>query len=139
VFGNLRHKRHVLERSETGYQIVELEYEAHVLASKAREGDITGGREIVIEVAYFTTRRHIQASEYVQQSGFSAPGWAEYHDKFPRIQVQIHAAERVHFDVADTVHFRDVVDLKNRNWKNATGLKYLGLSRWHSRAPLSPT
>jgi hypothetical protein len=111
---NFGYQRDVLDGCKAGDQIIKLENETDMLAPEAGECSVSGGAEIVVEVANLAARGYVQTPEDIEQSGFATSRWAEYHDEFASVQVQIDSAQGVHFHFAHPVYLGDAVDVKNR-------------------------
>jgi len=92
TFRNFRYQRDVLKGSKTGDQVIKLENETDMLAPEAGKSGVTRGAEIVVKVVNFAASGYVQTAEDIEECGFATSRWAEYHDEFARIQIQINSA-----------------------------------------------
>jgi hypothetical protein len=103
IGGELGDQRRVLERGEARDEVVELEYEADVLAPVARQAGVVEPRQLVVEEPGLAGRSGVEAAEDVEQRGLAAARRPEQHDQPAGIELQVEAAQGVHLDVAGPV------------------------------------
>ena len=102
---DLGNQRDVLARGQAGNQVVELEYETDVFTSITGEHRLPEGTEIVVFIVHRAAGGHIQATEDIQQRGFTAARCSQQNDELTPIQFQVDAAQGVN------LHFTHLVDL----------------------------
>ena len=102
-FGDLRHQRHVLTRREARNEIVELEYEADVLAAKHGQLAFARIRQVMIIEREFAVGRRVEPAEDVEKSRFAAARRSQQHDEFAGPEFEVDPPERLYFHAAGMV------------------------------------
>ena len=110
---DLRHQVHVLPGGQRRDQVVELEYEADVVAPVGREAIVVQRAQVVIAEAHGAGGRMVQASQDVEQRRLARAGGPEQDDQFPGVEIEIHAGQSVNFDLAVAVGFGQALCLEN--------------------------
>ena len=72
-----------------------------------------GLREVVIQIPDLAGSGNLEAAQYIEQGGLTAPRWPEQDHKFTRKEVEIHAAQRMDFHVSHTVGLGDPPNVKD--------------------------
>ncbi len=96
VSSQLGDERHVLARGQTRNEVVELEHEADVLASKPRARRFIDGGDVMIAPARLPGARRVQSAQNVEQRGFARTRRTEQDDEFAAVDLQIDTAQRMH-------------------------------------------
>src|SRR5690606_13691159 len=115
----------------------ELKDEADVLAAILRQPRIVERRDVAAEELDLAARRRVEPAEDVEERRLAATRCAEQHDELARIQGEIDAAQRMHFDLAGPIDFADGV----RTQRIASGQDRVAARvpiRFHAGAPSIP-
>src|SRR5690606_25846274 len=105
----------VLAHREARDEVVELEHEADMLATIARELGFARLAQLAAGEAHRAARGHVEPPEDVEQRGLAAAGGAEQHDELAALDVEIHVAQRVHLDFAGHVGLGEAARLEDRS------------------------
>ncbi|GIK80993.1 MAG: hypothetical protein BroJett024_20980 [Alphaproteobacteria bacterium] len=100
---NLGYERHVFQHGQARYEIVELKYEADVLAAISRQLSIIGVDEVVISPPGLARRWSIKSAEYVQKGRFAGAGGTEQHHELALEYVEIDVPQSMNFNLSHQV------------------------------------
>ncbi len=121
VAGDAGDERDIFPGGETGDEVVKLEDEANAVSTEEGERVFIRAVERPAFVDEISRSRHVEAAENVEQGGFPAAGCAEQADELAGVELDVHAVEGDHvelagvIDLADTARFED--DARgNRRW-----------------------
>jgi hypothetical protein len=93
----------ILDRAGAGEQVEALEYEAQPFAPDLRKLGFAEPRDIDALEVVMPGGWSIKAAEDRHQGRFSGSGRAHDGHELPRIDAQVHPAERVHVDFTDVI------------------------------------
>ena len=130
--GDVRDQLHVLARRETGDEVVELEHEPDVLAAVAGQLAFVRGGEIVVEEVDLPAGGRVEAAQDVEQRGLAAARRAQDHDELAPAEIQVHGAQRVHFDLAHAIDLGEAPGPEHRRVTGAHSLRRHRLRRCHA-------
>ena len=74
-----------------------------MLAPVPGEPRVVQSRQLVVEEPGLAAARSVEAPEDVEQRGLAAARRTEQHDELARLEQEVEAAQRVHFDVSGAV------------------------------------
>ena len=106
---NLSDHSHILQRSQAGDEVIELEYEAHVVAAKVGQLPLTGASQVGAVIDHRSFSRRVQPAQNVEQGRFTTARCAEQHHELASVQLQVHAPQGMHLDLTHAVHLGDAV------------------------------
>ena len=106
-------ERDILAGGEAGDEIVELEDEADAVPAEERERFFLRAVERPALVNEVPGGGHVEAAEDVEQGGFPAAGRAEQADKFTGVELDIHAVQRDHIELAGVIDLPHAAGLED--------------------------
>src|SRR5690606_16706124 len=112
VLGDLGDELDVLERSEAGHEIVELEDEADVIATIAGQLILARAGQQMIEETHFARSGDIETADKVEESRFARPRGAEDDDKLAGSRRKIDGIEGEHLHLAHLVDLGELTGLE---------------------------
>ncbi len=83
-------------RVSQGYEVVELEHEAHMMTAVVRQRGVISGAEVEVAETHAAAGRPVEPAQYVEQRRLAGAGRSEQHQEFARVDVQVDAAQGVH-------------------------------------------
>ena len=115
-----------------------------MLAPKARDFRLRRAGEQVVEVADLAAGGHVETAQDVEQRRFAAAGRPEQHVQLAAVELEVDAAQRLNFHLADPIGLGETPGAENRcggkghdSYIHATvdgdGVGFCLVNRWRRR------
>src|SRR5437763_1806933 len=101
---------HVVESGRAREQVEALEHEPDLPVAHRRELILRHPRDVVSIEEVLARCRAIETTRNVHERGLARSRWARHGEKLAGVDVEVHAAQRAHFDLADDVRLDEVSD-----------------------------
>ena len=111
---NFGHKRDILACGQARDEIVELEHEADMVASKKGQFALGKFGEVTAAIEHLTGGRGIKAAKDIEKRRLAATGGAEHDGHFAGFQRRVYATQRMHLDIVGLVDLSQAGYAKNR-------------------------
>ncbi len=101
-------------RRQARNQIVKLKHKTNVFPSIARQGPIVELGKLLAFVKHRASARHIEPAQNIEKRTLAAAGGPEQNHELTRVELQVHAPQSVHLDLAHMVDLREAASLEHR-------------------------
>ena len=95
-------------RRECGQQVELLENESDLLAADFSTLTVAHAADVLAFYKDLAIARHSHRSQHVHEGGLAATGRTHDRRQFARAYTQVHAAQRLHIDPADSVRLPQI-------------------------------
>jgi len=113
VGGDLGHQADVLARRQAGYQVVELEHEADVVAAVPGQAGVVQGGQLLRTEEHPAVGRQVETAQDVQKGRLAAARRAQHHHQFAGIELHVDATQRMHRDLAAAIDLDNSLGAEN--------------------------
>src|SRR5436309_6321526 len=94
---------------QRGEQIESLKYKADFVAAQFGARGVAQFGKVIPVDQNLATRSLRQAADHIQQRGLAATRRSHYRNRFPRLNLEIHAAQGRHFDLTRAVKLPQIL------------------------------